>query len=71
MKANTETEAVKTRLKEFSTNLSVSLKFALKWYWDDVKTLGLALYIDLALLGINIYVFADALQDYFALGGII
>ena len=64
-------EAVKTRLKEFSTNLSVSLKFALKWYWDDVKTLGLALYIDLALLGINIYVFADALQDYFALGGII
>ncbi|MBO5039941.1 MAG: hypothetical protein J6D09_02455 [Clostridia bacterium] len=63
--------AVKTRLKEFIANLSASPKTAFKWYWQDVKTLGLAFYIDLALVGINIYVFVDALQDYFALNGVI
>ena len=63
--------AVKTRLKEFLDNLSASPKTAFKWYWEDVKTLGLAFYIDLALLGINIYVFVDALNDYFAMNGVI
>ena len=63
--------AVRTRLKELGTNLTVSPKFALKWYWEDVKTYGLSLYIDLFLVGLNIYVFADALKTYFALGGII
>lgn len=66
---NEDFNAVKTRVKEFINNLTVSPKFALKWYWEDVKTLGLAFYIDLALLGLNVYVFADALRDYFALGG--
>lgn len=63
--------AVKTRLKEFVSNLSVSPGFALKWYWEDVKTLGLAFWIDLALLGFNVYVFADALSDYFAMNCVI
>jgi hypothetical protein len=68
---NEDFNAVKTRLKEFATNLTVSFKFALKWYWEDVKTLGLALYIDLFLIGLNVYVFVDALMYYFALGGVI
>ena len=62
-------DAVVTRIKLLFENLSVSPKFALKWYWEDVKELGLALYIDLALMGFNIYIFVDALNDYFALGG--
>ena len=61
--------AVKTRLKEFFSNLSASPRTAFKWYWEDVKTLGLAFYIDIALLGLNVYVFVDALTDYFALRG--
>ncbi len=63
--------AVKTRLKEFFSNLRISPKTAFRWYWEDVKTLGLAFYIDLALFGFNIYVFADALNDYFAMNGVI
>ncbi len=63
--------AVKMRLKEFISNLNISLKFALKCYWEDVMTLGLAFWIDVALIGINVWVFADALSDYFAMNGVI
>ena len=35
----------------------------------DVKTLGLALWIDLAVIGLNAGVFADALRDYLLLRG--
>ncbi len=63
--------AVKTRLSEFFANLKASPKTAFKWYWEDVKTLGLAFWIDVALIGFNVYVFVDALNDYFALNGVI
>ena len=64
-------EAVKTRLSEFFSNLKASPKTAFKWYWEDVKVLGLGLWIDIALMGLNVYVFADALSDYFAMNGVI
>ncbi len=57
-------DAVKTRLSEFFSNLKASPKTAFKWYWEDVKTLGLAFWIDLTLVGFNVYVFADAFNDY-------
>lgn len=68
---NEDFNAVKTRLKELVSNLNISLKFALKCYIEDVKTLGLAFWIDVGLIGINVWVFADALSDYFAMNGVI
>lgn len=61
--------AVKKRLKELCINLTVSFKLALSCYWDDVKTLGLAYWIDFAVVALNIYVFADALLDYLHMRG--
>lgn len=62
--------AVKTRLKEFFENIVVSPKLAFTCYWDDVKTLGLAFWIDMAVVGLNAYIFVDALLDYLAIRGL-
>ncbi len=61
--------AVKYRLKEFLSNVSVSLGSAFKWYIDDVKTYGLAFWIDLSIVGLNLWIFIDALSDYLSLRG--
>ena len=61
--------AVKKRLKEFFENIVASFGLAFKCYWEDVKTLGLAYWIDLAVIGLNIAVFADAILDYMTLRG--
>ncbi len=64
-----DTRVVKNRLKEFFSDLGVSLKVALEWYREDVKNNGLAYWIDVAITVINLVVFADALRDYIAVKG--
>ena len=64
-------QAVKKRLKEFGENIVVSVGLAFTCYWEDVKTLGLAYWIDVILVGANIGVFVDALLDYMTLRGFI
>ena len=59
--------AVKLRLKEFRENIVVSVKLAFSCYWEDVKSLGLAFWIDMAVVALNAGVFLDALLDYMAL----
>ena len=61
--------AMKTRLKEFGENIVVSARLAFKCYFEDVKTLGLAFWIDVGLVGLNFGVFLDALLDYLAISG--
>lgn len=62
-------QAVKKRLKEFSENIVVSVKLAFSCYWEDVKTLGLAFWIDFAVIGLNAGIFLDALLDYLGMRG--
>ena len=58
------------KLVGFMENVrAVSASLAFSCYWDDIKTLGLALWIDLAVIGLNAGVFADALRDYLLLRG--
>ncbi len=63
-------KAVKTRWKEFGANLMVSFRFAVSWYWEDVKTLGLAFWIDVGLIVLNAGIFVDAILDFVAIRGI-
>lgn len=62
--------AVKTRLKEFCANIVVSFKLAFSCYWEDVKTLGLAYWIDVAIIFLNIGIFVEAILDYIAIRGL-
>ena len=59
--------AMKTRLKEFCANIIISARIAVSCYWDDIKTLGLAFWIDVAIIGLNAGIFVDAVLDYIAL----
>lgn len=61
--------AVKTRLKEFFANLVVSPGLAFSCYWEDVKALGLAFWIDAAIIVLNACIFADALVDWLTMMG--
>ncbi len=54
--------AVKERLKEFFENVSVSLGLAFTWYLRDVKTLGLAFWIDISVMAVNFVIFIDAVS---------
>ena len=62
-------QAVKMRLKEFCANIVVSFRLAFSCYWEDVKTLGLAYWIDLAVVALNAGIFVDALLDYLSMRG--
>ena len=62
-------KAVKERLKEFCENIIVSVRLAFCCYWEDVKTLGVAFWIDVAMIALNAGVFWDALRDYLAIRG--
>ena len=62
-------QAVKLRWKEVAENIVVSLKLTLTCYWEDVKSLGLAFWIDVAMVALNVGIFVDALLDYLALRG--
>lgn len=62
-------EAVKIRWKEFFFNLGISPRLAFKWYFEDLKVLGAAFWIDLAIVLGNLYICVDAVFDYIALRG--
>ena len=62
-------KAVKIRLKEFCDNIVVSFRLAFSCYWEDVKTLGLMYWIEVAIIGLNAGIFVDALLDFLALRG--
>lgn len=64
-------KAVKIRLKEFFANIVVSPGLAFSCYWEDVKSLGLAFWIDLAVVALNMGVFIQALLDFLTLRGIV
>ena len=61
--------AVKLRMKEFSENIVVSAKLAFSCYWEDVKSLGLAFWIDVAVIVANAAIFVDAIVTYLVLRG--
>ena len=61
--------AMKCRMKEFFANMTVSASLAFSCYWDDVKTLGLAYWIDVAVIALNAGIFIDAVLNYLALRG--
>ena len=61
--------AVKLRMKEFSENIVDSAKLAFSCYWEDVKALGLAFWIDVAVIVANAAIFADAIVTYLVLRG--
>ena len=56
-------QIVKNRLKEFFSDFSVSPKLAFTWYWEDIKTNGVAYWFDMIIIIINASVFVDALLD--------
>jgi hypothetical protein len=64
-------QAVKKRLKEFGENIVVSPSLAFTCYWDDVKTLGLAFWIDVALVLLNAGIFVDAVLDFMTMRGLL
>lgn len=64
-------EAVRKRLKEFFANIVVSVRLAFFCYWEDVKNLGLCLWIDLAVITLNAGVCIDGILDFLTLRGYI
>lgn len=68
---STDFLAVKARVKEFFANIVVSARLAFSCYLEDLKTLGLCFWIDVAVIALNAGVFIDALLDYLTLRGFI
>ncbi len=57
-------KAVKLRVKEFFAYIFLSPKLAITGYWEDIKTLGVAFWIDFAVVALNFGIFADAVSDF-------
>ncbi len=62
-------KAVKTRVKEFFSYIFILPKVAFAGYWDDLKTLGVAFWIDFAIVAGNFAIFADALMTFLKIIG--
>ncbi len=62
-------QVVKNRIKEFFEDLTVSFTLALKWYWNDIKTNGIAFWIYFAVISVNFAIFVNALVYFFKLLG--
>ncbi len=60
---------VKNRLKQFFEDLPISLKLALRWYFEDIRANGIAFWIDLAIIAANIWLCADGILDFIRLFG--
>lgn len=60
-------EVVKNRVKEFCADLTVSFSLAITWWWSDVKTNGLAFWIDTTILSINFAIFLNGLIHFLKL----
>jgi hypothetical protein len=59
--------AVTRRVSEFFEDLSISIGFAARDYWYNIKTDGAVLVIYLALIGGTTACFVDALLKYLAM----
>ena len=44
-------KVVINRVKNFFSNLTINFKFALKYYWDDIKSEGVVFWIYFLILG--------------------
>ena len=44
-------KVVTNRVKNFFSNLTINFKFAVKYYWDDIKTEGVVFWIYFLILG--------------------
>lgn len=55
---------VKNRVKEFFADLTVSFPLAITWWYNDVKTNGLAFWIDTTILSLNFAVFLNGLIHF-------
>ena len=55
---------VKRRAKEFFADLEVSFSLAARWWWNDIKTNGVAFWIELSALVVNAAVFTNALVTF-------
>ena len=60
---------VKRRAKEFFADLEVSPSLAAKWWWNDIKTNGIAFWIELSALIVNAAVFLNALITFIKMWG--
>ncbi len=58
---------VKKRVQEFFADLEVSFPLAAKWWWKDVKTNGVAFWLELLAIALNFTVFGIALKEFFLL----
>ncbi len=63
------TDIVKHRWKEFLTDLPISPSLAFKWYWEDIKTNGLTLWLELGVVLLNAWLAIGGLFDFMALNG--
>ncbi len=64
-------DVVKNRVKEFFLDLFISPGLAFRGYWDDIKTNGIAYWIDFSIIVLNIWLFIDAIRDFMILRGFI
>ena len=44
-------KVVVARVKEFFSNLSVNFKFAIKYYWENIKSEGIVFWIYFLIIG--------------------
>ena len=44
-------KVVINRVKNFFSNLTINFKFAIKYYWDDIKTEGVVFWIYFLIVG--------------------
>ena len=58
---------VKNRIVEFFENLSISFKFAIKYYIENIKEYGIVFWIFLTIIAINVAVTIYGFVNHFAL----
>lgn len=57
-------KVVKKRVSEFFADLEVSFPLAAKWWWNDVKTNGVAFWLELLAIALSFTVFGIALKEF-------
>ncbi len=67
---NEERAIVKNRVKEFFLDVFLSPKVAFTAYFDDIRSNGVAYWIDLSVILLNLSVFVGALLDFLSMRGI-
>ncbi len=60
-------QIVKNRMKELVSDITVSVRSAFTWYWEDMKSYGVGFLIEILIIILNALVFFDAASDFAAL----